>query len=213
MHPLHHRTYTLAFKLQVIRACLEEHQAVRAVARQFAVDHSLVRYWVRLYDGGGEPALQDRRGHPNPRPPRRLSPDLALAEENAWLKAENAYLKILWARERGDGVKAGLDSPKIAGITFPVSAAVKPPRGREHFPTQPVVEIPEAGRREVPGEGRLGSGVRYGPEAGRGGVGRDPESVPGGPHNGRGGGFGRADRERCAAGGPRPSPAPPAPRR
>ena len=103
MHPLHPRPDTQAFKLQVIRACLEDHQAVRAVARQFAVDHSLVRYWLRLYDEGGEPALQDRRGQPDPRPPRRLPPGLSLAEENAWLTAENAYLKKVWARERGDG--------------------------------------------------------------------------------------------------------------
>jgi transposase-like protein len=102
MHPPHHRTYTLAFKLQVIRACLEDHQAVRAVARQFAVDHSLVRYWLRRYDGGGEAALRDRRGRPDPRPPRRVPAGLSVAEENAWLKAENAYLKKVWARERGD---------------------------------------------------------------------------------------------------------------
>ena len=76
---------------------------MRAVARPFAVDHSLVRHGVRLYDGGGEPALQDRRGHPHPRPPRRLPPDLTLAEDNAWLQAENASLKKLGARERGDG--------------------------------------------------------------------------------------------------------------
>ena len=103
MHPLHPRPDTQAFKLPVIRAGLEDHQAVRAVARPCAVAPSRVRDGLRRSDEGGEPAEQDRRGQPDPRPPRRLPPGLSLAEDNAGLPAENAYLKNVGARERGDG--------------------------------------------------------------------------------------------------------------
>ena len=105
-HPLHPRPDTQAVKLPVIRAGLEDHQTVRAVARPCAVAPSRVRDGLHRSDEGGEPALHDRRGPPDPRPPRRLPPGLSLAEDNAGLQAENAYLKK-WGPGKGGTATTG----------------------------------------------------------------------------------------------------------
>ena len=127
-HPLHPRPDTQAFTLPGSRAGLEDPQAVRAVARPFAVAPSRVRDGLRRSDEGGEPAEQDRRGQPDPRPPRRLPPGLSLAEENAGLQAENASLKKCGPGKGGTATTGPLGGHRAMARSVP-PRALSPGRG------------------------------------------------------------------------------------
>jgi transposase len=101
--PSKYAKYTLEFKLRVVRACLDEHMTFRGAAKHFGLsDHSNVKNWVYAYEAFGEAGLQDGRGRGKERPKRRLPSGMSLEQENAWLKAENEYLKKLLEAERWD---------------------------------------------------------------------------------------------------------------
>ena len=116
MHPPHHRTHTWAFKRPVNRGLSGRSPSRARGDPPFVLDHSLIRHGIRRYDGGGEAARRD------PRPPRRLPTELSLAEQNAWLKAEDASRTNCGP---GKGGKATTGPPcghrDIAGSGWPPS--------------------------------------------------------------------------------------------
>jgi transposase len=50
--------YTKQFKLQVIECYLQESAGCALVARQFGIDHSIVRQWVRRFQLRGADGLE-----------------------------------------------------------------------------------------------------------------------------------------------------------
>lgn len=102
-----HKSYSQSFKMEVIRAVLEEGLSLRIASNQFNLSNSgIVSCWVSKYQKEGVESLQvKRRG----RPPKMKKPvkssnkpdnqrtQQELLDELLYLRAEIAYLKKLEA--------------------------------------------------------------------------------------------------------------------
>jgi len=105
------RRYSAEFKLSVLQRMQQEELSVRQVLALFDIRGGvgIIRTWERLYHEGGLEALQPKssRGHANmvpsdPPTPKPVQPTDTrsleeLRKENAYLRAEVAYLKKLRA--------------------------------------------------------------------------------------------------------------------
>lgn len=103
--------YSAQFKLSVLRRMWQEELSCRQVAALFDLrgGHGVVTAWERQYHEGGLDALQPKpRGRPKkmpePKPPAPMPAPAdetrtleQLRQENAYLRAEVAYLKKLRA--------------------------------------------------------------------------------------------------------------------
>lgn len=97
------RHYDLTFKLQVLRF-LEQVGSIQQTCAHFNIPtHSTILTWQRRYACGGIDALRPRpqgrppmkkptSPEPTPKSPDEMTPR-EMAEELAYLRAENAYLK------------------------------------------------------------------------------------------------------------------------
>lgn len=99
----HRRHYDLDFKLKVLRF-LDKVGSIRQTCAHFNIPtHATILTWQRRYASGGIDALlprpQGRRPMKKPpKPTQKPSGDMTpeeMAEELAYLRAENAYLKKL----------------------------------------------------------------------------------------------------------------------
>ena len=99
-------TYSVAFKLKVVRGVRRHGLSLRQAAARYDVRNTCpIRRWCELYDQGGPSALTRRtpimsRPRSTSRPKAIQLPDdqrpvKDLLKELAYLRAENAYLKKL----------------------------------------------------------------------------------------------------------------------
>jgi transposase len=96
------QSYTAETKLKAVQMYLENGMGYKRVARELNIPEPSVRRWVKRYEREGMSALEEKRGKSkglNKGRPRKnpLSPE----EELIRLRAENEYLKKLWALQRG----------------------------------------------------------------------------------------------------------------
>lgn len=93
-----HKRYPFEVKLEVVQRFLAGETKI-ALAKEFGLgSHKTVSRWARIYVREGDAGLQPKtHGRPrkNPNPPR--SDMERLEQENAYLRAEVAYLKKLRA--------------------------------------------------------------------------------------------------------------------
>lgn len=90
------------FKLKVLNYQMETNLSDRQIAIKFGIAvHGTVGAWRKKYLAGGIAALNDARGRPKKMPksviPDKPREEWTKDEELAALRAENLYLKKLWA--------------------------------------------------------------------------------------------------------------------
>ena len=96
------RVFSSGFKLKVLNYQAETNLSDRQTAIKFGIaEHGTVSAWRKKYMAGGIAALKDARGRPKEVPksviPDKPREEWSRDEELAALKAENLYLKKLWA--------------------------------------------------------------------------------------------------------------------
>ena len=96
------KIYSSEFKLKVLNYQMETNLSDRQIAIKFGIaEHGTVSTWRKKYIAGGVAALKDARGRPKKMPksviPDKPREEWTKYEELAALKAENLYLKKLWA--------------------------------------------------------------------------------------------------------------------
>jgi transposase len=94
--------FSSEFKLKVLNYQQEYSLSDRETAIKFGIaEHGTVGAWRRKYITGGISDLKDMRGRPSKMPksviPEKPREEWTKDEELAALKAENLYLKKLWA--------------------------------------------------------------------------------------------------------------------
>jgi len=94
--------FSSEFKLKVLNYQQEYSLSDRETAIKFGIaEHGTVGAWRRKYMTGGIAALKDARGRPQKMPksviPDKPREEWTKDEELAALRAENLYLKKLWA--------------------------------------------------------------------------------------------------------------------
>lgn len=94
----HRKTYTTAFKLQIVNYYLAGEKTVAVLSHEFDLEKSIIKRWINKFQEGGELSLQDSRGrhgkHAGGRQPTSgLSEIEKLRQENLRLKGENFLLK------------------------------------------------------------------------------------------------------------------------
>lgn len=95
--------HTTEFKLQVVKAILDEGLSFLEAAKRFGfTSHSNVKNWVKAYRTLGEEGLHDGRGKGQKKVRAKVPAGLTIEQENAWLRAQNEYLKKLLKLERRD---------------------------------------------------------------------------------------------------------------
>lgn len=100
------QSYTTEMKLKAVQMYIEAGMGYKRVARELNIPEPSVRRWVKRYEKEGASALEEKRGktkgltkgRPRKNP---LSPE----EELVRLRAENEYLKKLWALQRGQRIE------------------------------------------------------------------------------------------------------------
>jgi transposase len=95
-------SYSLEFKLSVVRKVLDEGATAQQVAGEYGLSSDkLVQTWVRTYRRLGEDGLKPKPQGRQPKAGVERSEELTdlqrLEQENLRLRAENAYLKKLRA--------------------------------------------------------------------------------------------------------------------
>jgi transposase len=103
-------TYTASFKVEVIQEMYQKHLSLRETCAYFKIPSvGTLMKWLKIYESEGILGLQaDNRGKYNRMPKKSnkvLTKEEQLLEELASLKAENAYLKKLYALIQADKEK------------------------------------------------------------------------------------------------------------
>lgn len=100
------KTYDVEFKRKAVQMYLEDKLAYKSIARELGIERSMVRRWVTQYEQEGLTGLEEKRGKASGvnvgRP--RTKP-MSVEDELVRLRAENEYLKKLWALQRGQSGK------------------------------------------------------------------------------------------------------------
>lgn len=97
------KTYSVEEKLRAVEMHLNERVGFKTIAKELNISTSMVRRWVQHYQIEGLEGLQERRGKAvgiNKGRPRKKP--LSQEEELIRLRAENEYLKKLWALRKGE---------------------------------------------------------------------------------------------------------------
>ncbi|WP_454695976.1 IS3 family transposase [Achromobacter aegrifaciens] len=116
--------YSATFKLGVLERIAREGLSDRQALTIYNLrDASIIGRWRRRYDAGGVGALtpkrQGRSAMPHKHPPAPVSKDMTekqLREENAYLRAENDYLKKLDALPSGTDRSASQKAQVVQGL-------------------------------------------------------------------------------------------------
>ncbi|AQT85548.1 transposase IS3/IS911 [Paenibacillus larvae subsp. larvae] len=95
------RTHSTESKYKAVQMYLECGLGYKRVAKELNIPEASIRRWVKYYENEGMAGLEEKRGKSkglNKGRPRKnpLSPE----EELIRLRAENEYLKKLWALQR-----------------------------------------------------------------------------------------------------------------
>lgn len=96
--------YTIDFKMSALRDILENNLSLTTAAVKYKVSPSVISNWRSWHETSGSSGLTKPRGRPpknamskKSSPKKPLTREQELEEENAYLRAENAYLKKLRA--------------------------------------------------------------------------------------------------------------------
>ncbi|MNW51715.1 Transposase [compost metagenome] len=95
-------THSTESKYKAVQMYREQGFGYKKVAKELGISEASIRRWVKFYEHEGLSGLEEKRGKSkgiNKGRPRKnpLSPE----EELIRLRAENEYLKKLWALQRG----------------------------------------------------------------------------------------------------------------
>jgi transposase len=95
-------THSAESKYKAVQMYLESGFGYKRVSKELGIPEASIRRWVKFYKNEGMAGLEEKRGKSkgvNIGRPRKnpLSPE----EELIRLRAENEYLKKLWALQRG----------------------------------------------------------------------------------------------------------------
>lgn len=97
-------TYSNEFKRKAVDMYLKQGMGYKTIAKELGIRHSMVQLWVRHYRNEGAKGLEEKRGHsPSPMKGRPRTKEQSVEDELHRLRAENEYLKKLWALQRGRG--------------------------------------------------------------------------------------------------------------
>lgn len=96
------RTYDVEFKHKAVKMFIDDKMGYKTVAKALGINDKMVRRWVAHFEREGLAGLDEKRGkasgvakgRPNVHP-------MSQEEELLRLRAENEYLKKLWALQRG----------------------------------------------------------------------------------------------------------------
>ena len=95
-------THSADSKYKAVRMYLENGLGYKRVAKELSIPEASIRRWVKYYENEGRAGLEEKRGKSkgvNKGRPRKNP--LSSEEELIRLRAENEYLKKLWALQRG----------------------------------------------------------------------------------------------------------------
>lgn len=81
---------------------LKQGMGFKTVAKELGITHAMVQRWVWHFEREGMAGLEEKRGSfSGPLKGRPRTKEQSIEEESHRLRAENEYLKKLWALQRG----------------------------------------------------------------------------------------------------------------
>jgi transposase len=98
------------FKHKAVKMFIDDKMGYKTVAKALGINDKMVRRWVTHYEREGLPGLEEKRGKASVSRPK-VQP-MTQEQELLRLRAENEYLKKLWALQRGqNGGKGPMNTP------------------------------------------------------------------------------------------------------
>jgi len=96
------KSYTVEFKQKAVDMYLKQGKGYKTVAKELGIQHSMVKGWVAHFQREGVKGLEEKRGKSSsPLKGRPRTREQSVEVELHRLRAENEYLKKLWALQRG----------------------------------------------------------------------------------------------------------------
>lgn len=96
------KTYSIEFKQKAVDMHFKKGMGIKTVAKELGLHHSTIQLWVRRYREEGAQGLEEKRGKATgPLKGRPRTREQSVEAELYRLRAENEYLKKLWALQRG----------------------------------------------------------------------------------------------------------------
>ncbi|MDR9858002.1 helix-turn-helix domain-containing protein [Paenibacillus sp. VCA1] len=101
------KTYSVEFKQKAVQMYLHKGMGYKSVAKELGITHKSVQRWVKYFQEEGIQGLEEKRGKAKgPLKGRPRTREQSVEAELHRLRAENEYLKKLWALQRGE-IKGG----------------------------------------------------------------------------------------------------------
>ncbi|MFC4770116.1 transposase [Effusibacillus consociatus] len=96
------KTYSAEFKQKAVDMYLKKGMSATTVAKELGIHRSMLQLWERRYQEEGAQGLEEKRGKATgPLKGRPRTREESVEAELYRLRAENEYLKKLWALQRG----------------------------------------------------------------------------------------------------------------
>ncbi|PUA40832.1 transposase [Paenibacillus elgii] len=96
------KTYSVEFKQKAVNMYLKQGMGYKSIAKELGITHRSVQRWVKYFQEEGVKGLEEKRGKTTgPLKGRPRTREQSVEEELHRLRAENEYLKKLWALQRG----------------------------------------------------------------------------------------------------------------